>query len=239
MMQHELAPWVQWHGRLMVLAWVILLPLGVLIARFFKITPRQAWPAALDNKFWWHCHRWLQYGGIALMTAAAVLAILHANLANSPAPVHGVIGFVVIGLGWLQIVGGWLRGSKGGPKGGPGGTATAEVRGDHYDMTPRRIVFEYLHKVGGYLVIGLATVDVVLGLRAAHALAWITGLIVAAWLGGIATFVWLQRTGHCIDTYQAIWGPDLEHPGNRIPPIGWGIRRRHAVKPTPDSIEGH
>lgn len=37
----------------MVLAWVILLPLGVLIARFFKITPHQSWPASPDNKFWW------------------------------------------------------------------------------------------------------------------------------------------------------------------------------------------
>jgi hypothetical protein len=88
---------------------------------------------------------------------------------------------------------------------GPGGTATAEVRGDYYDMTRRRVVFEYLHKIGGYLVIVLATVDVVLGLRAAHALAWIT----------------------------------VEHPGNRIPPIGWGIRRHNAAKPTPDSKEGH
>jgi len=239
MMQHELAPWVQWDVRLMVLAWVILLPLGVLIARFFKITPRQSWPAVLDNKFWWHCHRWLQYSGIALMSAAAVLAIRNAHLATSSAPVHGVIGFIVIGLGWLQIVGGWLRGSKGGPKGGPGATATAEVRGDHYDMTPRRVAFEYLHKFGGYLVIVLATVDVGLGLRAAHAPAWITGLIVAAWFGGIAAFVWLQRKGYCTDTYQAIWGPGLEHPGNRIPPIGWGIRRRHAAQSTADSTEEH
>ena len=232
-MEHELAPWVQWHGRLMVLAWVILLPLGVLIARFFKITPHQSWPASLDNKFWWHCHRLLQYSGVALMTVAAVLAIRHASLASSPAPLHGVIGFMVIGLGWLQILGGWLRGSKGGPKGGPGGSDTADVRGDHYDMTPRRRVFEYLHKFAGYLVILLATADVALGLRAAHALTWITCLIAATWALGAALFAWLQWQGYCLDTYQAIWGPGLEHPGNRIPPIGWGIRRVRPATPTP------
>jgi hypothetical protein len=45
------------------------------------------------------------------------------------------------------------------------------------------------------------------------------------WLVLIAGFVWLQRQGRCIDTYQAIWGPDTAHPGNRIKPIGWGIKR--------------
>jgi hypothetical protein len=47
MMQHELAPWVQWHGRLMVLAWVILLPLGVLIARFD--TYQAIWGPGLEH----------------------------------------------------------------------------------------------------------------------------------------------------------------------------------------------
>ena len=225
MVEHELAPWVQWHGRLMVVAWVILLPLGVLIARFFKVTPHQQWPATLDNKFWWHCHRALQYAGIVTMTAAAGLAIAHADIARSPMPIHGLLGFAVLGLGWLQLVSGWLRGTKGGPQGGPGGSATAVVRGDHYDMTRHRLVFEYTHKLGGYAVLLLATVDVALGLRVAHALAWITGLIGATWLGGAALFAWLQWKGLCLDTYQAIWGPGLEHPGNRIPPVGWGIRR--------------
>lgn len=40
----------------MVVAWGVLLPLGILIARFFKVTPRQRWPAELDNKFWWYSH---------------------------------------------------------------------------------------------------------------------------------------------------------------------------------------
>ena len=35
----------------------------------------------------------------------------------------------------------------------------------------------------------------------------------------------LQRQGRCIDTYQAIWGPDPRHPGNRLKPVGWGVRR--------------
>ena len=40
----------------------------------------------------------------------------------------------------------------------------------------------------------------------------------------------LQRAGRCIDTYQAIWGPDPCHPGNSRGVIGWGIRRYTAVE---------
>ena len=219
---------VQWHGRLMVLAWVILLPLGVLIARFFKITPHQSWPASLDNKFWWHCHRLLQYSGVALMTVAAVLAIRHASLASSPAPLHGVIGFMVIGLGWLQILGGWLRGSKGGPKGGPGGSDTADVRGDHYDMTPRRVAFEYVHKSLGWVALALTIPATGLGLWITDAPRWMPLTLAIWWALLIAAFAQLQRQGRCFDTYQAIWGPDPIHPGNRRKPIGWGVRRVEA-----------
>ena len=58
--EHHIAPWAAWHGRLMVLAWAVLLPVGVLVARFFKVMPGQDWPLRLDNKSWWHAHRLLQ-----------------------------------------------------------------------------------------------------------------------------------------------------------------------------------
>jgi hypothetical protein len=41
---HSIAPWAYWHARCMVLAW------GALIARFFKVTPLQAWPRELDGR---------------------------------------------------------------------------------------------------------------------------------------------------------------------------------------------
>lgn len=66
-----------------------------------------------------------------------------------------------------------------------------------------------------------------------RALTWITCLIAATWAVGAALFAWLQWKGYCLDTYQAIWGPGLEHPGNRISPIGWGIRRVRPATPTP------
>jgi hypothetical protein len=207
---------------MMVAAWVVLLPLGIMVARFCKVTPWQSWPDQLDNKFWWHLHRTLQYSGIALTTLAAIVALTNANWATSRAPLHAVFGWTVVILGWLQVLGGVLRGTKGGPQAGVPGLAAA---GDHYDMTPRRVAFEYLHKLGGYLALLLSVPAVALGLKAADAPRWMAWVLGAAWLAGIALFVWLQRSGRCLDTYQAIWGPGREHPGNRRSPIGWGIHR--------------
>lgn len=66
--EHAIEPNVFWHARLMVLAWGICLPLGGLVARYFMVTPRQNWPRALDNQFWWHAHRCLQYTGVLAMS---------------------------------------------------------------------------------------------------------------------------------------------------------------------------
>jgi hypothetical protein len=43
-------------------------------------------------------------------------------------------------------------------------------------------------------------------------------------------WVTLQRRGLAVDTYQAIWGPDPQHPGNATPP-GWGMNRHRAQRP--------
>ena len=45
------------------------------------------------------------------------------------------------------------------------------------------------------------------------------------WLACLIVFGVLQRRGLAFDTYQAHWGADPVHPGNRRPPIGFGIRR--------------
>jgi hypothetical protein len=222
---HEIAFWVVWHGRLMVLAWVGLLPLGVLIARYCKVTRRQDWPRQLDNKFWWHSHLGLQYSGIAAMSVAALLAWRYGDLRHSAQPLHGLVGWAVVTLGWLQVFGGLLRGSKGGPQPTAGAPIESAVRGDHYDMTARRRNFERLHKSVGYLALLLSLLAVGLGLRVADAPAWMGWAIGCIWASGLSVFVYLQRAGRCIDTYQAIWGPGAGHPGNRQNPIGIGVRR--------------
>jgi Eukaryotic cytochrome b561 len=215
---HAIAPWAYWHARCMVLGWGVLLPLGALAARYFKVTPRQRWPEQLDNKAWWHAHRTLQWVGVAAMSAGALLAWGQGSGTSAAARWHAWAGWALVALGWLQVVAGLHRGSKGGP-------TDAQLPGDHYDMTPHRKAFERLHKGLGWLAVLASVVVIALGLYLADAPRWMAVLLAGWWLLlALAAWHW-QRQGRCVDTYQAIWGPDPRHPGNRLKPVGWGVRR--------------
>jgi Eukaryotic cytochrome b561 len=215
---HELSFWAAWHGRIMVFCWGIVLPLGVLAARFFKVMPLQDWPAVLDNQTWWKAHLHGQSAAIALACLGVALIWNTARGQTAWALWHSYMGWTVMALGLLQAAAGFVRGSKGGPQ-------ESEIRGDHYDMTPRRNMFERTHKSLGYAALLLALSTVFMGLLVADAPRWMVLVIGLWWLMLCVGFVWLQKQGRCIDTYQALWGPDTSHPGNRVSPIGWGVHR--------------
>ncbi len=219
---HDVGVLMSWHGRTMVAAWVFLIPVGVLLARFFKVLPGQDWPRRLDSKVWWIGHLGLQQVG-ALLTLVGLLLILLETRGGAGAVSHWLPGYFVVLACLILIAAGWLRGSKGGPTDpAPDGS----LSGDHYDMTTRRRVFEYVHKITGYLVLAVAAIAIFTGLWHANAARWMWLVIALWWIFLIALFVILQRRGLSLDTYQAIWGPDDAHPGNRLKPIGWGVKRR-------------
>ena len=215
---HNLAPWAVWHARSMVLAWAVLMPLGALVARFFKVLPGQDWPHVLDHKAWWHAHRTLQWAGAACMLLGLWLVWGQGSGLNDLARLHGWAGWAVCALGALQVVSGLARGSKGGP-------TSEQLAGDHYDMTPWRLAFERWHKSLGWLAVTAAVGVTLAGLVQADAPRWMLLLLLLWWSALVMAFAVLQRAGRCIDTYQAIWGPDPQHPGNCLQPIGWGVRR--------------
>ncbi|MEO5732550.1 MAG: cytochrome B [Rubrivivax sp.] len=215
---HTIEPWAYWHARVMVAAWALLLPAGALLARFGKVHSRSGWPQRLDDKRWWHGHRALQYSGMALTLLGLALAWNMGSRPGAVAQWHHLLGWVVVAMGGLQVLGGWLRGSKGGP-------TDRQMRGDHYDMTLRRRAFERQHKTTGWLSLLFAIAVIALGLTVSDAPRWMA-LVLLLWFALVfAAFASLQRTGRCSDTYQAIWGPDPVHPGNALRPSGWGVRR--------------
>jgi len=210
---HDVAAMVSWHGRTMTLAWGGLVPLGILAARFFKRLPRQEKEKTVENLVWWKLHQSAQYSALAL-TAIGVALILASRepVASLTLRVmlHHWLGWAIVTLAALQLVSGLLRGTKGGPTDQKG-----NLRGDHYDMTPRRILFEWVHKGVGYSVLFLAAVTILTGLWQANAPNWMWASVLGWWGLLLLLAVLLTRRGMVLDTYHAIWGTGPDHPGNR------------------------
>lgn len=235
---HEVGFAVSWHARLMVLAWGVLAPLAVLIARFFKVLPGQDWPREVDTQLWWRSH-WIGQSVVFGLTAIGLSLVLPLNF--STMTLHNWLGLIVIAVLAVQVALGVFRGSKGGP-------TAPEMRGHHYDMTRWRQTFETFHKSFGYAALGLAVLVILTGLWKANAPVWMWVSLVVWWGLLVAVFVKLQQRGMAIDTYQAIWGDSLEHPGNRMPMPGWGVRRSDIGQQEnaddvrtdrPDGVRGH
>jgi heme A synthase len=225
---HSVSDSFAWHGRLMVLGMGVLMPPMVIVARYFKIMPKQDWPRQLDNPFWFVTHRrWGHIIGICVLLGL-VFAASGKHWALRFTNFHSASGWAVVLLVLVQIVGAWLRGTHGGPvdpfthKRRP----PEKWAGDHFDMTKRRIIFEYVHKVAGYIAIAFSVAAIVSGLVAADAPRWMPLVMIAWWLAIFGEALRLQRTGRCVDTYQAIWGVDPRLPGNQRRPIGFGILHR-------------
>ncbi|MEM1267367.1 MAG: cytochrome b561 domain-containing protein [Pseudomonadota bacterium] len=215
---HEVGTVISWHGRIMTLAWVVLAPLAVFTARFLKVLPWQDWPRELDSQVWWRSH-WIGQSVVAIMTVGGVFLVVPVAVGGS---LHGRLGYAMLMILTVQLLLGAFRGTKGGP------TAPApdgSLRGDHYDMTPWRLMFELAHKALGYTLLFLGTVTAGMGLWLANAPRWMWILVAVWWLGLLSLGLVLQARGWAVDTYQAIWGPSREHPGNRRGPFGWGMRR--------------
>jgi hypothetical protein len=82
-------------------------------------------------------------------------------------------------------------------------------------MTPRRVMFERIHKSVGHGSLVLAAAAILTGLHAANAPRWMWLAILGWWAALLFAALVLERRGGRVTTYQAIWGPDPRHPGNR------------------------
>jgi len=214
---HDVGWHLSWHARLMVVAWGFLVPTGILAARYFKVLPQQDWPRVRDSQVWWVTHRLMQYAAVVLMIVGVWLIRTSPPISFLAGP-HVYFGWIVLALAAVQVVGGILRGSKGGP-------TDDDLRGDHFDMTGRRIVFEAVHKFAGYIALLLSAVAILSGMWQANAPVWMWIVLPMWWAVLTMCFVILQRKGMAIDTYQAIWGPNPSLPGNKRKPIGLGIHQ--------------
>lgn len=209
---------VPWHARLMVLAWGLMIPAGALWARFCKVSAEQDWPRELNDKQWWRAHLGLAIGAV-LLSMGAVTLVSGREPTDARANLHHLLGWTVLLAGLWQALHGLARGTEGGP-------TAATPRGDHFDRTLRRVLFERIHESLGWIAVLAAVAAILSGLWVTDAPRLMFAAVVSWWCLPSAASVHWQRAGRAFDTCQAIWGPDPALPGNRRAPVGWGVVRR-------------
>jgi len=219
---HEIDSVTKWHARLMSLAWSIIFPVSILIARFYKVMPQQKFPEQIDSQWWWITHRICAVLGTIVAILAFSLVYFLSGGEVSVNAAHRYAGWTALVLLSVQIASGLLRGTRGGPK---MPSYTGELRGDHYDMTTRRILFERAHKSIGYIALASAWLATAAGLWSVNAPLWIWLLVSGWWILLCAIGVHLQMQHRAIDTYQAIWGTHPDLKGNQMTSIGIGVHK--------------
>ncbi|XP_057417487.1 cytochrome b561, DM13 and DOMON domain-containing protein At5g54830-like [Lotus japonicus] len=131
--EQDLLPVLSVHGCMMFLAWGILLPGGILAARYLK---------HLKGDGWYRIHVYLQYSGLSIVLLALLFAVaeLRGFYASSA---HVKFGFTAIFLACIQPVNAFLRPQK--PANG--------------EQAPfKRVIWEYFHITVGRcaFVVGIA-----------------------------------------------------------------------------------
>lgn len=216
-----------WHGLLMMLGGGVLVPVAVLAARYWKIMPGQDWPRVINHKAWQIVHLLGGTTALLCMVGGVTLVFHGMSLSEHLDHPHAWAGWGVMVMLLLLVLNTALKGSTGGPGKRKARTLVHlhDVPGDHYDMTLRRRVFEWGHRVLGWgllfaliatILTGYWHVNVGRGLVLVSALWW----VLLGWLA----LRW-EREGRAVDGYQARWGPSMGHPGNRIPLLAGGHRR--------------
>ncbi|CAJ1442851.1 unnamed protein product [Effrenium voratum] len=133
------------HLILMALAWTVLLPWGVAIAKFTKLADHAA-----PGK-WFRWHRKLQVSGVLLQLIGFVMAVWHVseNGIHFSSP-HHFVGLVVFVLAMFQPVNAALRKCVDHPVPGQ-------------KKSTGRLIFEIVHKGSGYLAVVLGIANCWLG----------------------------------------------------------------------------
>lgn len=207
-----------YHALLMTGVWFVLVPIAVLVLRFFKAKPTtngiEKGTRNLDPKLiCWTVHFYVLYPAIGISLIGMTVAVVVSSGFSGSA--HAMFGIATMFFGCMQVVSGWLRGTHGGERGAdskPGDPST--WRGDHYDMTPRRRWFEAYHKTAGYFTIALALGAVSSGLM----LYWMPALATALaviFIGVLVLSVFLEGKGYRQDTYRSVYGKHPDHPYNK------------------------
>ncbi|CAM0904028.1 unnamed protein product [Alopecurus aequalis] len=86
-------PTKRWHGLLSMMSWGVLLPMGMMVARYFR---RQ-------DPYWFYCHMAVQGIGFLVGIAAVVLGFRLDDDGLNNIDVHKAIGIAILAMASLQV----------------------------------------------------------------------------------------------------------------------------------------
>lgn len=206
------------HALAMSLIWFVMVPTALIAIRFFKPHPTP-WgiprgTGRFDRRLlWWTIHWTVLYAAMGLSIGSAGLAIyLTGRVGGS---VHGWFGLATVGLGALQIVSAWFRGTHGGRHGAHSDPSNPDTwHGDHYDLTPRRRWFEAYHRTAGYFTVACALGAVASGLTC-YWLPAVAAIVACQGVLVLVFFIVCEGRGLRHDTYRSVYGNLPQHPGNK------------------------
>lgn len=138
--EQDLRPVLAVHGFMMFLAWGILLPGGILAARYLK---------HVKGDQWYKIHVYLQYSGLSIVLLALLFAVaeLRGLRTNS---LHVKFGFTAIFLACVQPLNAYFR---------PKRPANGE------EVSSKRILWEYFHVIVGRLAIVAGVAALISGMK--------------------------------------------------------------------------
>ncbi|XP_057479050.1 cytochrome b561, DM13 and DOMON domain-containing protein At5g54830 [Actinidia eriantha] len=138
--EEDLRPVLAVHGFMMFLAWGILLPGGILAARYLK---------HVKGDGWYQLHVYLQYSGLVIVLLGFLFAVAELQGLHFDS-VHVKFGMAAISLAVVQPVNAYMR-----PKKPANGEAASS----------KRLIWEYIHVISGRCAIGIGIAALISGMK--------------------------------------------------------------------------
>eukprot|EP00039_Didymoeca_costata_P032029 m.36600 g.36600 ORF g.36600 m.36600 type:complete len:614 (-) comp9156_c0_seq1:1321-3162(-) len=138
------------HGAIMILAWMLLSPIGTIFARYAK---------HIGGRNWFLTHRTLQASAVGF-TILGLIFIASAGVEfdqlQDDSLKHAQMGIAVVALAIFQALIGFFRKLISNEK--------EETVSDEYPHGPNRYIFNWLHKINGTVLFGLSLATIHLGI---------------------------------------------------------------------------
>ncbi|XP_052195630.1 cytochrome b561, DM13 and DOMON domain-containing protein At5g54830 [Diospyros lotus] len=171
--EEDLRPVLAVHGFMMFLAWGILLPGGILAARYLK---------HVKGDGWFQLHVYLQYSGLAIVLIGFLFAVAELQGLHFES-LHVKFGMIAIALACIQPLNAYVRPKK---------PANGE------EVSSQRLLWEYIHMIIGRSAIVVGIAALITGMKHlgdrygdenVHGLNW---ALIAWCLIGALTVVYLE-----------------------------------------------